>query len=107
MDRPKCIIEGCNNLAQQHHKLKDGSYSYRKLCGSHHREKYGMRRRGSRSYAREMDNTSCALCGWDKTYCDRHRIKYGAKGGKYIKGNLISVCPNCHRLIHTGLLKIK
>ena len=110
MDRPKCIIEGCNNLAMMHHKHKDGSYGYHKLCTSHHRKKFKMcirGSRGSRGYARQMDHSFCALCGWDKAPCDRHRIKYGTDGGKYIKGNIISVCPNCHRLIHAGLLRIK
>lgn len=27
-----------------------------------------------------------------------------AKIGKYEQGNVVSLCPNCHRLIHRGLL---
>ena len=39
-DRPRCIIEGCNNPA--HHTggyRKDGSCIFRKYCGSHHTER--------------------------------------------------------------------
>ena len=54
-----------------------------------------------------FDNKKCFLCGWDKTYCDRHRIKTGAEGGRYVTGNVLIVCPNCHRLIHSGKMVIK
>lgn len=55
----------------------------------------------------KMERSICVLCGWDKAPCDRHRIKYGSDGGKYTLGNTLSVCPNCHRMIHMNLLKIK
>lgn len=38
---------------------------------------------------------------------DVHRIKPGAEGGKYTKGNTITVCSNCHRKIHSGIIKIE
>ncbi|MBE3141571.1 MAG: HNH endonuclease [Thermoplasmata archaeon] len=48
----------------------------------------------------------CIFCGWDKAECDAHRIIYGCNGGQYTTNNVVPVCPNCHRLIHRGLLKI-
>lgn len=47
---------------------------------------------------------SCFNCGWDKTSCDVHHIR-----GKKIENpnhhnNLTYLCPNCHRLVHRGLL---
>lgn len=42
----------------------------------------------------------CEKCGWDKSYCDIHRIKQGKDGGKYELNNVIILCPNCHREIH-------
>jgi ssDNA-binding Zn-finger/Zn-ribbon topoisomerase 1 len=32
----------------------------------------------------------------------KHRIKPGRKGGKYIAGNVIGLCPNCHVLAEQG-----
>lgn len=34
-------------------------------------------------------------CGYD-IYITRHRIKPGRKGGKYVPGNVIGLCPNHH-----------
>ncbi len=115
--RPICIIKKCGNLVAKHYKRKDGSWVYRKLCCPHHRRKYNMSRKPTdflkqKEYSRygevaDMDHSECSLCGWDKAECDRHRMKFGCDGGKYTLGNTISVCPNCHRLIHRGKLKIK
>ena len=46
-----------------------------------------------------LDSTknACERCGWNKSYCDRHRLKHGAK---YTKENVIILCPNCHRIEH-------
>ena len=43
---------------------------------------------------------ACILCGWDKGTLDQHRIKPGREGGKYENGNILHLCPNCHRLEH-------
>lgn len=50
-------------------------------------------------------NNKCELCGWEGV-CDRHRKISGKNGGKYTKDNVIVVCPNCHRMIHLGVIKI-
>lgn len=34
-------------------------------------------------------------CGYD-IHVTKHRIKPGRKGGKYIAGNVIGLCPNHH-----------
>ena len=110
--RPICTVGGCSSQAMANNKHKDGSYSYRKLCTTHHRKKYKMT---NMSYAKRkklgetlnMDRSSCILCGWDKAPCDRHRIKYGCNGGTYTLGNTVSLCPNCHRLIHMDLIRLK
>jgi len=111
--RPICYIDGCTNLARCRGKRKDGSRSYRKECDRHMRLKYGIKLNKINSAKRRqlknmpnLDCSKCALCGWDKATCDRHRIKFGRDGGTYTLGNIMVVCPNCHCLIHRGLLVI-
>jgi hypothetical protein len=121
VDRPRCIKDDCNNLAKINYRK--GNKSYYKLCTTHLREYYGKKdlynkrdlERKKQNYDLgiyvpknvKIDRSFCSICGWNKTVCDQHRIIFGCNGGKYIKGNLISLCPNCHRLVHRGLLTIK
>lgn len=53
---------------------------------------------------REVPCNKCTVCAWEGP-CDLHRIKMGKDGGKYTVSNVISLCPNCHRLFHLGLLE--
>lgn len=41
------------------------------------------------------------MCGWDEASCDIHHITPKKQGGTDEHNNLIIVCPNCHRKIHT------
>jgi hypothetical protein len=43
----------------------------------------------------------CSICGWDKSSCDVHHIIEKCNGGTNDHDNLVCVCPNCHRVIHT------
>lgn len=98
--KPICIIKDCNNRA-----MSSGYGKYHKLCTKHHKRKYNMPYASSKNKIKQkFDNSSCAICGWDKAPCDRHRIVYGVVGGKYVKGNVMSLCPNCHRMIHLNIL---
>ncbi len=111
-NRPKCSIGGCNNLAVKRGRLKNNSISFRKFCDRHRRERYNSPRalgvEGRRRLRKKLlfPNKKCIICDWEGP-CDRHRIIFGQNGGKYIKGNVVIVCPNCHRLIHLGKLNIK
>lgn len=50
----------------------------------------------------------CHFCEEDQySLLDVHRIKPGKEGGKYTKGNTVTVCANCHRKIHSGTIEIK
>lgn len=49
-------------------------------------------------------DTPCEICGWDETSRDLHHIVEVSNGGKSIPDNLISVCPNHHRMIHKNLI---
>ena len=44
----------------------------------------------------KMSQMPCHFCGWNESYCDRHRIIPEKDGGKYTKENVIPLCPNCH-----------
>lgn len=50
-------------------------------------------------------NLSCCLCGWNEAACDLHHIFPSSKGGSNSNSNLTNVCPNCHRKIHSGLIR--
>ena len=50
-------------------------------------------------------NKGCSICGWNKGRGDYHHIKSKSDGGKNSYSNITYICPNCHRLIHSGTLK--
>lgn len=89
-----CRIAGCG-CATANKGVQDGKVRYRALCAKHHNEK--MRQQ------KKIDRSKCTLCGWTGP-CDTHRIKYGCNGGTYTQGNVMVICPNCHRLIHSKQL---
>ena len=49
----------------------------------------------------ERANKGCSICGWNESTCDIHHIIPKKEGGTNDNDNLIIVCPNCHRVIHT------
>jgi len=52
-------------------------------------------------------NNTCRICGLNQyELLDVHRIIPGEKGGEYVKGNVVSICSNCHRQVHNGLIEI-
>lgn len=48
----------------------------------------------------------CSRCGWfiDGVACDLHHITPRSKGGTDEHTNLSYLCPNCHRMVHSGLI---
>lgn len=46
-------------------------------------------------------NKGCSICNWNESTCDIHHIIERKNGGTDENDNLIVVCPNCHRIIHT------
>lgn len=105
--RPKCKNDGCDRLAVSGGKRVDGTRKFKKLCTICHKNKYEMPLNRRDRLVRKFPNLFCILCGWDKGPCDRHRIIYGKNGGQYTDGNVISLCPNCHRLLHLGLISVE
>ena len=46
----------------------------------------------------------CEICNWNKASRDLHHIKEVANRGITQIENIICVCPNCHRMIHSNLI---
>ena len=49
----------------------------------------------------KRSNACCSICNWNESSCDTHHVIPKSKGGTNEQNNLIIVCPNCHRIIHT------
>ena len=49
----------------------------------------------------ERADKGCAICGWNESTCDIHHIVERSNGGTNDMSNLILLCPNCHRIVHT------
>ena len=94
--RSACLEPNCNNLQRFKGLSNTGKRKYGRLCDKHHRLKFNMPPHDKIFFQkRGVENKVCEECGWDKAYCDRHRI-VPSKG--YIEGNVKILCPNCHRL---------
>jgi 5-methylcytosine-specific restriction endonuclease McrA len=52
---------------------------------------------------------SCSNCNWfvDGAICDLHHIVERKNNGTDEHNNLCYICPNCHRLVHSGLIDSK
>lgn len=56
-----------------------------------------------RDVKRGLIPAHCEISGCDfDALITKHRIKPGRKGGKYIAGNVIGLCPNHHLLAEVG-----
>ena len=117
-----CTIEGCKKL-QERIRTRGIKTYFRNICRKHRLIKYDMVDNSKEhikkwfqrhpnyffhptKYILDIDTSKCSICGWDKANCDIHRIKKGKDGGKYEKENVIVVCPNCHRLLERGIIKL-
>ena len=47
----------------------------------------------------------CSLCGWSQSTVDLHHIKPRKNGGPDTMDNITPICPNCHRMVHNGLIE--
>ena len=86
-----CSVAGCQGKCTSK-GIVNGKRYYKNLCSVHHRERQLL--------AGTMSRDKCTLCGWIGP-CDLHRVIWGKHGGEYVRSNVISVCPNCHRLVHS------
>jgi len=86
--RLKITLKG-ENLAEKANKLRVGLNSHSYLIDF----KLGYKE-------------ACIYCGYDRVI-EMHHIKLKSKGGSNSKDNLMPLCPNCHKLLHKGIISIE
>ncbi len=60
-----------------------------------------------RAYAKEKSGNKCAICGAKVKRLDTHEVwSYNIKDGVQKLEDVISVCRNCHSVIHIGRTQI-
>lgn len=65
------------------------------------------RKRYSRQQIAKLFHKKCYFCEEeDYSILDAHRIIPGEKGGTYHPHNILVICSNCHRKVHSGGLQI-
>jgi hypothetical protein len=97
----KCCIVGCDKLTSSK-GIVNGRRRYDIHCATHRKDRI----RKPPKVVIEINLSKCSSCGWDGP-CDKHRVVAGKDGGRYVASNVISLCPNCHRLTHLGILNKK
>lgn len=53
---------------------------------------------------KKFSHLPCQICGWQDAPRDVHHILPVSKGGKNEEYNLITLCPNHHRMVHSELI---
>lgn len=69
-----------------------------------HMYKDGINSNQYRAYLR--DKKRCVICSYNRII-NIHHIIHRSKGGTNDVDNLITLCPNCHSLVHNKIIKIK
>ena len=70
----------------------------------HYRASISTEKYATRTLQNILLNFPCENCGWQEGPRDVHHITPVCEGGKNEIENLITLCPNCHRLAHRNLL---
>lgn len=96
----KCIT--CGNIFQS--KSTKAKYCSKPCKSKHYRTLISTNENGSRKLQSILLLLPCANCGWDVSSRDIHHILPSCLGGKNELNNLITLCPNCHRMAHRKLL---
>lgn len=52
--------------------------------------------------AKRAYGEACQRCGWEEALCDVHHKIPRSQGGKNTIANAVVLCPNCHRIVHSG-----
>ena len=96
----KCVTCG-NSFDSKSSKAK---YCCGKCKSLHYRQLISTPENGSRKLQSILLTLPCANCEWKESSRDVHHIVPSCFGGKNQLNNLITLCPNCHRMAHRNLL---
>jgi 5-methylcytosine-specific restriction endonuclease McrA len=96
----RCII--CGSLFQS--ISSKAKYCSSKCKSKHYRLSLRTNEGLTNKYQKILLSLPCEVCGWNQGPRDVHHILPVNKGGKNELYNLITLCPNCHRLSHRNLL---
>lgn len=98
--RSKCKTEGCSGLGRNKGYNVKNERIWGAYCTRCHK---GGKENKFAQYSKErFKNDKCERCGWNEHKCDRHR-KIPELG--YVDGNVVILCPNCHRLATYSIIK--
>jgi len=105
----KYVCEKCNKEFTLDHKIKKGQHIYCENCKrkviriKDINSLTSIKDLSKRTITKILDRShkGCSICGWNESTCDLHHIIPKFLGGNDENSNLIIVCPNCHRIIHT------
>ena len=99
--RPNCIM--CDSVIMNPNRTK--------YCSSKCNTQYQKLKRKltelQKVRVKMLKERSCEYCGWKETTCDIHHITPISEGGTNHSTNLITLCPNHHRLADYNLLSRK
>ena len=96
----KCIV--CFSSFES--KSTKAKYCCNKCKSIHYRRMIHTEENGTRKLQSILLTYPCANCNWDTSSRDVHHIIPSCLGGKNELKNLITLCPNCHRMAHRNLL---
>lgn len=97
-----CTCINCGEKFQS--KNTKAKYCSNKCKLRHYRLLAGTMTEVSYAFRYILPKFPCLNCGWEKGPRDVHHILPIVEGGKNVLNNLITLCPNCHRLAHRNLL---
>ena len=79
------------------HKLKNPNVSGKEYQDGGQKDFYNVK-----SAVLNRDNYTCQICGEKDTRLEVHHIQFRSKGGSNMMDNLVTLCLDCHKQIHSG-----
>lgn len=79
------------------HKLKNPNVSGKEYQDGGQKDFYNVK-----SAVLNRDNYTCQICGEKDTRLEVHHIQFRSKGGSNRIDNLVTLCRDCHKQIHSG-----
>lgn len=79
------------------HKLKNPNVSGKEYQDGGQKDFYNVK-----SAVLNRDNYTCQICGEKDTRLEIHHIQFRSKGGSNRMDNLVTLCRDCHKQIHSN-----